>query len=60
MKTQIKMLLAQKGYPPVFEFIKKSYSDLQQVGETKKDAKDFLADLCNIGDEKINLFIRSL
>lgn len=59
MKAQIKQILAQKGYAPIFLSIDSTIRDLKQAQYTKSEIKETLNDFFNIGDDKINKYINS-
>lgn len=60
MRPDIKQLLAQKGYSPIFEAISKSVRDLKQAQYTRAEIKDTLFDMFGTTDQKIVDYINQI
>lgn len=59
MKQKISQLLAQKGYEPVFDAIRKSAKDLKQAQYNRVEIKETLLECFGV-DEKLVSFINEL
>ena len=60
MKNKVRVLLAQKGYGPIFASIDQSFRDLKQAQYTRGEIKETLLDLFDIGDTTILNYINKL
>jgi hypothetical protein len=60
MRNDIKSLLAQKGYSPVFSAIERSIADLKQAQYTRGEIRETINEIFGLSDPKIVEFVQSL
>lgn len=59
MKNQIIQIISIKGYEVMYDSIDKTIGDLENLGDSKQEIKDFIIDKFGNIDSKLDSYINS-